>query len=216
MEIQTRHSKILPIIIIIIILVLSAVFYMSRNPAVPAIPEGQACTMEAKLCPDGSYVGRSGPNCSFADCPTQSTSTDKIYTDTANKFSFTYPEKLSTKYISVVDWPPQVQLTGAAYACTAAGSDTAQAGRTEEQIVNGHKYCVTKESEGAAGSTYTNYAYVTQIEGQNSKTAIFTFSTRSTQCGNYSEPQMTECQTERNSFNINPIADQIIQSFKFQ
>ena len=26
------------------------------------------CTQEAKLCPDGSYVGRSGPNCEFV-CP---------------------------------------------------------------------------------------------------------------------------------------------------
>ncbi|KKP47245.1 MAG: hypothetical protein UR39_C0005G0058 [Candidatus Woesebacteria bacterium GW2011_GWA1_33_30] len=29
-----------------------------------------ACTMEAKLCPDGTSVGRSGPNCEFAPCPT--------------------------------------------------------------------------------------------------------------------------------------------------
>jgi uncharacterized protein len=29
-----------------------------------------ACTMEAKLCPDGvTYVGRQGPNCEFAACP---------------------------------------------------------------------------------------------------------------------------------------------------
>ncbi|MCX6793157.1 MAG: hypothetical protein NTY12_03965 [Candidatus Falkowbacteria bacterium] len=28
-----------------------------------------ACTMEAKLCPDGSSVGRSGPDCAFAQCP---------------------------------------------------------------------------------------------------------------------------------------------------
>ncbi len=28
-----------------------------------------ACTMEAKACPDGSYVGRQGPNCEFAPCP---------------------------------------------------------------------------------------------------------------------------------------------------
>jgi hypothetical protein len=28
-----------------------------------------ACTEEAKLCPDGSYVGRTGPNCEFAICP---------------------------------------------------------------------------------------------------------------------------------------------------
>ena len=28
-----------------------------------------ACTMEAKLCPDGSYVSRTGPNCEFSPCP---------------------------------------------------------------------------------------------------------------------------------------------------
>lgn len=28
-----------------------------------------ACTMDAKMCPDGSYVGRQGPNCEFAACP---------------------------------------------------------------------------------------------------------------------------------------------------
>ncbi len=34
------------------------------------IPEKQiACTQEAKLCPDGSAVGRTGPQCEFAPCP---------------------------------------------------------------------------------------------------------------------------------------------------
>ncbi len=28
-----------------------------------------ACTMEAKICPDGSSVGRMPPNCEFAPCP---------------------------------------------------------------------------------------------------------------------------------------------------
>lgn len=28
-----------------------------------------ACTMDAKACPDGSFVGRTGPNCEFAACP---------------------------------------------------------------------------------------------------------------------------------------------------
>lgn len=27
------------------------------------------CTQDAKLCPDGSSVGRTGPNCEFAACP---------------------------------------------------------------------------------------------------------------------------------------------------
>ncbi len=30
------------------------------------------CTQDAKLCPDGSYVSRTGPNCEFTACPTAS------------------------------------------------------------------------------------------------------------------------------------------------
>jgi hypothetical protein len=29
----------------------------------------KACTEEAKVCPDGSAVGRTGPNCEFSACP---------------------------------------------------------------------------------------------------------------------------------------------------
>lgn len=29
------------------------------------------CTQEAKQCPDGSYVGRTAPNCEFAPCPSE-------------------------------------------------------------------------------------------------------------------------------------------------
>lgn len=34
-----------------------------------AKPQAVACTMEAKICPDGSAVGRVGPQCEFAPCP---------------------------------------------------------------------------------------------------------------------------------------------------
>ncbi|VAX06881.1 hypothetical protein MNBD_ALPHA03-173 [hydrothermal vent metagenome] len=27
------------------------------------------CTMDVKICPDGQYVSRKGPSCSFAQCP---------------------------------------------------------------------------------------------------------------------------------------------------
>lgn len=30
-----------------------------------------ACTMDAKICPDGSAVGRIAPNCDFARCPNE-------------------------------------------------------------------------------------------------------------------------------------------------
>jgi hypothetical protein len=31
------------------------------------------CTADAKMCPDGSYVDRTGPNCEFAACPNEIT-----------------------------------------------------------------------------------------------------------------------------------------------
>ncbi|MDO8492981.1 MAG: Gmad2 immunoglobulin-like domain-containing protein [bacterium] len=39
------------------------------TPPLPTPPPMRACTMEAKICPDGSAVGRTGPNCEFAPCP---------------------------------------------------------------------------------------------------------------------------------------------------
>lgn len=44
---------------------------ISTNSASPK-STNIACTMEAKVCPDGSSVGRSGPNCEFTVCPTTS------------------------------------------------------------------------------------------------------------------------------------------------
>lgn len=35
----------------------------------PEPPPAKACQMDAKLCPDGSSVGRTGPSCEFAECP---------------------------------------------------------------------------------------------------------------------------------------------------
>jgi len=46
---------------------------MSGMPSPPSLPSSatppQACTQEAMVCPDGSYVGRTGPNCEFEPCP---------------------------------------------------------------------------------------------------------------------------------------------------
>ena len=42
------------------------------------MPQSKACTLEAKICPDGSSVGRTGPNCEFAACPSVFIRLDKI------------------------------------------------------------------------------------------------------------------------------------------
>lgn len=61
---MTLSSKIILAIAIVAVAAGGAYWYFSQ-PGQPQI----ACTMEAKLCPDGSYVGRTGPNCEFAACP---------------------------------------------------------------------------------------------------------------------------------------------------
>jgi hypothetical protein len=52
--------------------------------------EQVVCTMEAKLCPDGSYVSRKGPKCEFDTCPQLITSW-KTFTSNELKYSFKYP-----------------------------------------------------------------------------------------------------------------------------
>jgi hypothetical protein len=63
-------------VLLILVIIIGAVLAVAKkdtgqlnNPSAGGIPSGVACTMEAKLCPDGSYVGRSGPRCEFAACP---------------------------------------------------------------------------------------------------------------------------------------------------
>jgi hypothetical protein len=62
-------------IVLVIILGVGGFLYRNEiirpNTSVSGVvtPNGVACTEEAKVCPDGSAVGRTGPNCSFAACP---------------------------------------------------------------------------------------------------------------------------------------------------
>jgi hypothetical protein len=63
------------IFILIILAVLGAIIFVesSRSGGNAQV----ACTLEAMQCPDGSYVGRSGPNCEFAKCPEAPLPTEK-------------------------------------------------------------------------------------------------------------------------------------------
>ena len=141
--------------------------------------------------------------------PTETGPSTKTYTDPTNGVSYVYPTSLPTKYITAIDWPPKVQVLGKKLSCTVAGSATSTAGATMKRTINGTPYCVTTETEGAAGSIYNNYAYAMENGG---KTYIFTFSTRSVQCANYDDPQKTECEQERASFNIDNVIDSIVRS----
>lgn len=55
------------LLILLIIIVSASIMYLISG--FPQINK-TACTLEAKICSDGSSVGRTGPNCEFAPCPT--------------------------------------------------------------------------------------------------------------------------------------------------
>lgn len=94
------------IIIVLVVLILGGVFVFGMGqkveapeaPAVvtPGAEEPVACTMDAKMCPDGSYVGRTGPKCEFAACPTVEQPAVKEFRVTGQNFSF-IPSTITVK-----------------------------------------------------------------------------------------------------------------------
>ncbi|MDD2646950.1 MAG: hypothetical protein PHV78_03455 [Patescibacteria group bacterium] len=205
-----KRSSVIFIIAALLILVASfaLLFWNSKSTIVQ-------CTMEAKLCPDGSYVGRIGPNCEFEPCPDENNPDDlwKTTTDSATGITFKYPEALLTQYIGVVDWPPKIQVVNESFSCTEAGNEIMSGGLTQKRIVDNRTYCVTKESGAAAGTTYTNYAYAF---AHNKQTIILTFSLRAPNCDNYEDPQKTACKNEQQAFDLDSLIDRIALSMEFK
>jgi len=60
-------------LIIVLIIALLAVGCIGSYTYIKNKNKPIACTQEAKICPDGSSVGRIPPNCEFAECPTTTT-----------------------------------------------------------------------------------------------------------------------------------------------
>lgn len=56
-------------LIVLGLIVLGSAGFLLVNKNLKSTDGGNvACTMEVKMCPDGSYVGRSGPKCEFTAC----------------------------------------------------------------------------------------------------------------------------------------------------
>lgn len=188
----------------------------SKN--IPVEIQPVACTADAMICPDGSSVGRTGPNCEFATCPyVASASSTKTFFDKTLGLEFSYVDNFYisndlAKYIHPVEWPPQADVSYAPFNCKTTGSVIAANGKTELMTISGNKYCVTTASEGAAGSVYTTYTYKRQF---GNKTVVMNFVTRAPQCANYDESEMKACETEKTNFSVDNTIDKIFSSVKF-
>lgn len=197
------------LVIAVIVLVLGAAgmlwfhFYSNNSSSEPV-----ACTMEAKICPDGSAVGRQGPRCEFAACSTSTIPDGWVSTTTNGIVTFSYPPTLGSDYLRLASWPPKITVTADVYACKPLADDPYST-PIGERVINGRTYCVTRRSEGAAGSTYTEYGYITS---RNQRLVTLTTTIQTPQCVNYDEPKRTACETEQRTFDLDTLVDTIVQS----
>lgn len=67
---------------------------------------GRVCTQEAKQCPNGSYVSRTGPNCEFAPCPeSEQENASQISLKEGQRESSLLVEKIYTDRIIGLNFP---------------------------------------------------------------------------------------------------------------
>lgn len=123
---------------------------------------------------------------------------------------FNYPESLGTTYISTAEWPPQVAVL-IAYACPTNASSTEPFFQVAERMIDGKTYCVAALGEGAAGSTYVTYEYVTD---RGDAVLWTSFTLRYVQCQNYDEPERSACVAEQDAANTDPLAAVILETMR--
>jgi len=194
---------------VVICILLVIVAYLGIQKWYPIAPSDSitdtgavACTMEAMICPDGSSVGRQGPNCEFAACPTAIQTGRK--TSTVNGITFQFPAALPTTYITAQDRPPTITTQTGKIDCPSLPLHT----------LADREYCVQTTSEGAAGSVYITYIYSTYL-ADNDNTVSLTFTVQATQCANYDAQDMEACEQERETFDLDIIIDTIVRSITF-
>lgn len=93
---QKGFAGIIILTVALILAGLAGAYYFGKSSALkPQSVTPKACTAEAMVCPDGSAVGRTGPNCEFQPCPSATskpndvTANWKTFSD--DILSFNYP-----------------------------------------------------------------------------------------------------------------------------
>ena len=96
-------------ILVLVLLVIGGVFAFEYNKAKiqkEAEQNQVVCAMDAKVCPDGSYVGRGGPVCAFAECPAFTATSTATTTATSTNVSGTVAKLGQTVTIDGISITP--------------------------------------------------------------------------------------------------------------
>lgn len=139
------------ILILIIIALLIKIFYSESKP----LTDQRACTEEAMICPDGSAVGRTGPNCEFKPCPSVNKPTEvKYFCEDDKRITAIYKNEITSVDLNLSDGrvfvlPSAVSASGARYATpdeTIVFWNKGETAFIEENGEASYKNCVERES----------------------------------------------------------------------
>lgn len=142
------------LIVAVILVGLVGAFLLGKNSSTQN-SSAVACTLEAKICPDGSSVGRTGPKCEFAACPTTASSSAeatsrKTYQNEKYKFSFNHP---NLKECCAISGP----IGDAELIITLADNSTETTFGTDESFNGLAVYVVNRVISGEEFNSYLSY-----------------------------------------------------------
>ena len=138
---------------------------------------------------------------------------------------FQAPKSLEIEYVALHKWPPEIKILNninglplgieikkGELKCLTTPEESSFSKRFYQQNINGRTYCIRAESEGAAGSVYTDYSYYTIYK---QKLISINFVLRFSNCSHYPEPERIECVAEREAFDIGNIINEIVETIFF-
>lgn len=180
------------------------------------------CAQDAKVCPDGSSVGRIGPNCEFADCPVvvDQTAGWQTYRNNEYGFEFKYPEKLNSKFFSLLE--PQAIISNQqdeenikdGYYMGSVMSPNPL--KKEKVLINNMEFCVLQTYDAGAGSGRKYYFYTVFRNGNYFTIGYIIGQPNS--CGNYYDtPNYEPCEEEFKNYQniVEKLINDSISTFKF-
>lgn len=205
------------IIVIVVVAVLGAAGYFVYKQY--SAPKPIACTQEAKLCPDGSSVGRTGPNCEFTPCPDQTAGWQTF--DSGDGFEFKYPVLNSFIAFSepgIVRSNSDINNDGCYLGHENNIIPPNPVSEKEKVTINNINFCISKTSDSAMGHSSPTYLYTTTYKNapENHFTIILPFDV--TACDNLkggSNYKLCQDFFSNSSNNTDKIANSIISTIRF-
>lgn len=179
-------------------------------------------TQPISVAPETPVAPQPTDPCGSVGCTEKETSIIwRTFVNDEQGVVFQYPDHLFTKFFRFVGntaeahWPPQVSTGSTVITCDPLFNMPMQ---RAWHSVGTRRYCVTTQTEGAAGSMYTTYNYMANI-GTTGRFVIFTFVVRTaTTCENYAGQDIVNCKREASTFaaDLDRIVDYMMQSVRFK